>query len=113
MATLSVRNIVLGSNVTDLAPDSAASGGDKFAPGADVWIHAANADGAATRTITVATPGNVRGLPVDDLEIVVPISGIAVRGPFYPDVFAGSDGLASMTYDDESDLTLGLWRLGQ
>lgn len=112
MATVGVGRIVRGTNVEDLAPNAASAGGDKFAPGGDVWCYWANAS-VSPITVTVVAPGNVGGLAIADLAVTVPASGFAVQGPFPGHLFAGDDGLVSMTYSTEADLSFGAWKLGQ
>lgn len=117
MATVGVGNIVRSVNVSDLAPNAASGGGDKFAAGSDVWLYLENAS-VAPIDVTVATPGTVRGLAIEDLVIAVPaaaggVPGYAVRGPWPADVFGDSQGLVSLTYSTEVGLSFGAWRLGQ
>jgi hypothetical protein len=113
MAVVGVGRITRNANVEVLAPNAASAGGDQFAGGGDVWLYLANADAVATRQVTVATPGNVGGQAIFELDIVVPMAGIAVRGPFPPSLFGDPDGRVSLTYDDETQLTFGAWKLGQ
>jgi hypothetical protein len=110
VATLSTLRIVRGTNLTNLAPAAAAEAGDKFTPGADTFLHLANASESPI-TVTVATPGQVGGLAIADLEITVPAEGYAVQGPFPAGLFAGSDGLAALTYSEHVGLTVGVVRV--
>lgn len=86
---------------------SAAGGGDKLTPGPTVFLHVKNASGGAL-TVTVA-PTHV---PLPNLTTtmaavsVIATSGDAMIGPFPADMFAGSDGLASITYSGVTSLTV-------
>lgn len=114
MATVGVGRIVRGSSVTNLAPNTAAAGGDKFAAGSDVWLYVANAHATNPRTITAVCPGNVGGQEITDLAITVAAVSFAVRGPFPADLFGDANGLVSLTYSDSgADITFGAWKLGQ
>ncbi|MEV0805733.1 hypothetical protein [Micromonospora sp. NPDC050200] len=111
MATVGVGVIGRGANVSDLSPNAASSGGDKVTAGRDVWLFWENTSGAPI-TVTVATPGTVRGLAIADLDIVVPAGGYAVRGPWPADVFGDAAGLVSLTYSTEVGLSFGAWKVG-
>lgn len=111
MATVGVGVITRAANVTDLSPNPASAGGDKFAGGADRWVFWENTT-AAPITVTIVTPVTVGGLAVDDLTVAVPANGYAVRGPFPADVFGDAAGMVSMTYSTEVGLSFGTWKVG-
>lgn len=111
MATVGTGVIGRAANVTDLSPDAASSGGDKFTGGSDVWAFWENATGAPI-TVTIDTPGTVAGLAIADLVITVPANGYAVRGPFPAAVFGDAAGLVSMTYSTHVGLSFGAWKVG-
>ncbi|MCT2276316.1 MULTISPECIES: hypothetical protein [Micromonospora] len=111
MATVGVGVIGRVANVTELAPNAASAGGDKFTAGRDVWLHLKNTSGAAI-TATVVTPGTVAGLAIADLDITVPAGGYAVRGPWPADVFGDAAGLVSLTYSTHVGLSFGAWKVG-
>jgi hypothetical protein len=99
------------ANTTDLSPTAAGASGDKFPAGADVWLFLENSTGSAI-TVTIDTPGTVRGQAIADLAITVPANGYAVRGPFPADVFGDAGGLLSMTYSTNVGLSFGAWKVG-
>lgn len=111
MATVGTGVITRQANVTDLSPNPASAGGDKFTAGSDVWAFWENST-AAPITVTIVTPGNVRGQAIADLEIVVPANGYAARGPFPADVFGDAGGLVSAGYSDAAGLSFGVWKVG-
>lgn len=96
---------------------AAAAGGDTFDSFKGVFVHAKNANVGATRTITIAaiddpilTP-KAGSLAVPDVVITVSISG--ERHFAVPASHLSSAGLASMTYDDEADITLAVLNVQQ
>lgn len=109
MATVGVGVITRAANVEELDPRTASASGDKFAAGSTTWCYWANSSGAPI-TVTVATPGNVRGLAIADLAVAVPANGYAIRGPFPADVFGDSGGQVAMTYSTHTALTFGAWK---
>lgn len=111
MATVGVGVIGRAANVTDLSPNAASAGGDKFPAGSDVWAFWENST-AAPITVTIDTPGTVRGQAIAELEIAVPANGYAARGPFPADVFGDAGGLVSATYSTEVGLSFGAWKVG-
>jgi hypothetical protein len=115
MATLSVQSI----SRTGLAPVYEAAGeeGDKLRPGRGVFLHIRNA-GVTAATVTLVTPGTVDGdLGIEDREVAVPgedevMVAVPERDgqgrPLYGDPADG--GLATVTYSDETDLTVAALR---
>ena len=113
MATLAEQQIVY----TGLAPAyvAAAAGGDTFANDGSgrQFLHVKNADGVATRTVTVSAvvattnKSGFNPLDVDDIVVVVPISGERMIGPIELTAYGSTPDI---TYDDESDVTIGLFK---
>jgi hypothetical protein len=108
VATLAVQSIGLGG----LSPSYAAasSGGDKLRPGRTTFLHVKNS-GAASATVTLATPGTVGGLAIADRAVTVAAGGsqmIPVPADLYAD--PADSGLAAITYSDATDLTVGAFR---
>jgi hypothetical protein len=114
MALLATQQVV----ETGLAPvySAATAGGDTFTnDGSDrQFIHAKNANVGATRTVTVAAVVSTTAKPgfptldVDDLVVVVPISGERMIGPIPQTAFGA---IPDITYDDEADVTLGIFKI--
>jgi hypothetical protein len=98
MATLSVQDAPV-SGLADVQFDAADVGGDEVATGAGVVLLVSNGSGS-TRTVTVETPGTVRGLSVEDPDVVVPAGATAA----IPMVRAVFGALAQITYDDETSV---------
>lgn len=104
MAALST-NVVTRSG---FAPNfvAVAAGGDTFTPGEDVFLHVKNTNAGAC-VVTVATPGNVRGVAYNAYTISVPATtGDREFGPFPPSLFANASGVASVTYSVSSGVTI-------
>lgn len=94
MATVDIQPIP----VTGVAPAMAAAstGGDKVRTGPGVFILVDNGSASAV-TVTLATPGTVDGLAIDDRQVAVPageMRAIAVTA-LYRDP---ADGLAHITW---------------
>jgi hypothetical protein len=92
--------------------NAASGGGDKFGPGANVFVHVKNAGGASV-TPTFVTPGLVAELAVADSALVtVPATtGDRMIGPFPSELFAGSDGLVAVTWSATTSVTFAVLRV--
>ncbi len=113
MATaLTVQQIVRsGSGLTPTY--TPADGTGNTVPGNDgrIFLHFKNTN-AATRTVTINTPGQVVGLDIADLTATIPItSGDKMVGPFPPAVFNQADDSLSITYSAVADRTVAAIRL--
>jgi hypothetical protein len=103
VATLDIQVISLSG--LEPAYDPAAGGGDKVRPGEHVFLHVKNADDAS-HTVTIVTPGTVKGQAIADLAVAVP-AGEDRMIPVPADLFRNPvDGLASITYDAVTDVTV-------
>lgn len=108
MATLSVQSVTHSG----LAPTftAAAAGGDACPTGSGIVLLVQNGD-SGSHTVTLVTPGTVDGLAVADRAIVVAAGATA----FIPvaDVYRDrSTGLASITYDGVTSVTVAVVRVG-
>lgn len=101
MATIAPSQITHAGVIPTFA--SASSGGDKFAPGDNVFLSIANLSGAE-RTITVDSPAYCSQGSQHDVVVAIPAGEGRNFGPFPAQRFAGSDGLASMTYSSEASV---------
>jgi hypothetical protein len=92
--------------------NAASAGGDKFSPGAGVFVHVLNTGGAAT-TPTFTTPGQVQELAIADSagSSTPATTGSKMYGPFPPDLFAGSDGLVAVAWSVTSGVTFAVMRV--
>lgn len=113
MAVLAVQQIAR----TGLAPAlaAAAAGGDAFPNAGKVFLRVANANVGAARTVTVAsqipTGAIPEGTAKTDLAVNVPASSERWIGPFEPASWNDANGRVVVTYDDEADLTVGVFAL--
>jgi len=96
---------------------TATAGGDTFDSFNGIFVFAKNANIGSARTITVAavvdpiiTP-QAGSLAVPDIVVTVPLSGDAQFA--VPASHLSSAGLATMTYDDEADITLAVLNVAQ
>lgn len=108
MAILTSQHVTLAGLTTSFA--AASGGGDKFAPGNNVMLHVKNGGGSpVTVTVDSKTPSNWGS----DANVVVsvPASGEKEIGPFGPGRFAGSDGLADVTYSGTTSVTVAAKRI--
>jgi hypothetical protein len=108
VATVSVQDVSRAG--TTPTPASASGGGDKFSPGAHVFVRVINGSGAGV-TPTFVTPGQVQELAVAD-STGGPTAAGSYRyyGPFPPEVFAGSDGLVAVTWSATTTVTFEVLR---
>ena len=91
---------------------AATSGGDTFQPGDDVFLHAKTTGTGST--VTVATPGNVRGIAIGGAggghQKTLAATDEQTWGPFPSSLFAGSTGVAAITYSSVTGLTIEVVR---
>lgn len=110
MATIARSSVAL-SGLSLATPASAAAGGDKFLPGAGVFLYINNTD-AAPHTVTVDDPntaGPTAGKTFDPDTQLVCAAGVAyLWGPFPSDRFANpaDSGLAHITYTAETGMKI-------
>jgi len=87
---------------------AANAGGDTFTPGDDVFLHAITTGTGST--VTVATPGNVRGILLAGQAKVLAATDDQEWGPFPSSLFAGSGGVAAISYTSVTGLTIEVKR---
>jgi hypothetical protein len=90
----------------------AANASDTFVPDDRTYLHVKNTN-AATRTITVTTPGTLRGQSIGDMAGTVgATTGELILGPFPADTYADpSTGLATVTPSATAGVTYACVRL--
>jgi hypothetical protein len=90
----------------------AAAAADTFAPGGSTFLYVKNTN-AATRTITITTPGTYRGLAVPDPGPTIAAStGELVLGPFPADLYADpTTGLVTVTPSASAGVTYAVVNL--
>lgn len=114
MAVLTVQSIVR-AGLTDAGGAAASAGGDSFANNGKRFLRVINANGAATRTVTIASQLAAAAIPqgaaASNLAVVVPISGEKWIGPFDPASFNDANGRVVFTYSSEADLTVAAYSL--
>lgn len=114
MAQLDIQKVDKSGDA--LTYDAAASGGDTFNAFDGVFVHAKNAD-ASTREITIAAvvdplvTQKAGSLDVPDIVVTVPVTGDVLFS--IPPAYISSGGIASMTYDDETQLTIAVLNVAQ
>lgn len=113
MALIATQKLTKSGGLT---PQAAAAGGDTLNPDSQTFVQAFNANAGATRTITIAAvtdpviTNEAGSLAVPDITIVVPIEG---ENMFSIPSSHISNGIATMTYDDEADLTINVAKVEQ
>lgn len=108
MATLATEAVSKsGLNATYAAANA---GGDSFTPDRSTFLHVKNGD-AASKTVTIATPATMAGLAIDDVAVTIPAGEDRFIGPFPPDLFADTDGLADITYSAVTSVTVAVIRV--
>ncbi|MCW7941694.1 hypothetical protein AAW14_06535 [Streptomyces hygroscopicus] len=107
MATLAPQSVPLAG----LSPTYAAAsaGGDAAVTGSGLVLHVKNGD-AASHTVTLVTPGTEHGLAIADRAVTVAASGSQFI-PLSDDYKDPSTGLASITYDAVTSVTVAVLRV--
>ncbi|MFE7947415.1 hypothetical protein [Streptomyces sp. NPDC057426] len=111
MAALTATLVPTLGGVADIegAAVAAAGGGDTAPVGPGHFLFVANGD-ASPHTATIATPGTVDGHPVADATLVVAAGEFGIIP--LTTLFRGSTGLASITYDAVTSVTVAVFKLG-
>lgn len=104
MATLTVEKM----DWDGLSPTGAAasSGGDQAPCGPGRFLYVSNASTGSV-TVTVATPGTVRGAAIEDAAPSVAAGAVHML-PLLKTLYADSDGLASVTYSASASVTVAV-----
>ncbi|MCX4686765.1 hypothetical protein OG401_21030 [Kitasatospora purpeofusca] len=110
MAALTVTAVPIAGGIS-LSDNlvAAAAGGDTAPTGPGRVLAVKNAD-ASSHTVTLATPGTVNGLTVQDATVTVPAGKVSLIP--LARVFAGASGRAALTYDAVTSLSVGVFELG-
>lgn len=107
MATLTTQ--VIGQAGTAITFANATAGGDACATGSDVKLLIKNGD-ASSHTVTLVTPGTVDGdLAIADRAVTV-AAGATVGVPVTDRYKDPNTGLASLTYDAVTSMTVAVIR---
>ncbi|MFE9737339.1 hypothetical protein [Streptomyces sp. NPDC006477] len=112
MAALNLTAVPVDGGVPDLAAVAVAAAalGDTAPCGPGRFLAVING-GGVSRTVTVATPGTVDGLAIEDLAVTVAAGDTAlIPLPRVP--FAGTNGRAAVTYDAVTSVTVAVLELG-
>ena len=107
MAILSAQRLPLSGMQPTYA--NAAGGGDQAPVGDKLVLHVRNGD-AASKTVTLATPGTVGDLAVADAQQVIPASGSAFI-PLKSTYRDPMTGRASITYSAVTSVTVAVLQL--
>ncbi|MGW3936443.1 hypothetical protein [Streptomyces phaeochromogenes] len=111
MAALNVTAVPVDGGLVDVAAAAVAAtvSGDTAPTGPGRFLYVNNASGGAV-TATIATPGTVSGLDVENAALVVP----AGKHGLIPlsRVFAGATGRAAVTYSAVTTVTVAVLELG-
>lgn len=107
MATIPTQ--VVGQAGTAISFAAASAGGDQCATGSDVKLLVKNGD-VASHTVTLVTPGTVDGdLAIADRAVTV-AAGATVAVPVTDRYRDPATGLASLTYDAVTSMTVAVIR---
>lgn len=108
MATLTIEEAPV-TGLDDVTFQAADNLGDDAPTGAGLALLVKNTD-TASKTVTITTPGTVRGLTIEDPQLSVPANtGLAVI-PLLRSVFGSS---ASITYSAVTGLSVAVVRLAR
>lgn len=96
-----------GTKITFAA---AASGGDTYKVDDDKSILLVKNDDAAAKTVTLVTPGTVRGLAIPDRQVTVDAGSVEAI-PLYRDLYRDpADGLVDITYSAVTSTSVAVVR---
>lgn len=111
MASLSLIAVPVATGIADVGAQAvaAAGAGDTALVGPGRFLYVANAD-ATSKTVTVATPGTVKGLAIADASVVVAAGKHAIIP--LADVYRGATGRAAITYSAVTSVTVASFELG-
>lgn len=110
MAELTVQDVARDG----LQPsyDAAASGGDSFANNGNTLFHVKN-DDASSHTATIASEANAPvGTAQADISVAVPAGEERMIGPLPKGAFNDGNGLANVTYDAVTSVTVAAISMG-
>lgn len=110
MAALTVTKVPIDGGLGDVAGAAVAadSDGDTAPVGPGRFFYVANGGGSPV-TVTITTPGTVKGLAVEDMEMTV---GGGDHGIIpLPRLAAGANGRASISYSVVTSVTVAVLEL--
>src|SRR5262245_24142490 len=107
--TTTTVSVATGTLDLDAALVSANSGGDTAEIGPRKFLVIKNGD-ASSKTVTIDTPGTVRGLAIAQGTYVVATGDYCIVP--MSDVFRSSIGRASITYSAVTSVSVGVFELG-
>jgi hypothetical protein len=107
MAALTTK--IIGLDGTAVTYADAASGGDTCETGPGVALLIKNGD-ASSHTVTLETPGTYKGLAIADRAVAV-AAGAEAAVLVTSDYRDPSTGLASITYDSVTSVTVAVIRV--
>jgi hypothetical protein len=108
MATLAVQDAPV-TGLDSVVFTAAAAGGDEAPTGGGVVLLVRNTDGTS-KTVTVATPGTVRGLTVEDPVMTVPATTGLAAMPLVRSVFGA---MAQVTYSAVTGVSVAAVKLAR
>jgi len=111
MAALALTEVPIDGGLADVAGAAvaAAGGGDTAAVGPGRFLYLSNGGGSPV-TATVASPGTVKGLDVENPALVVAAGEIGLLP--LPRFLAGTAGRAAITYSGVTSVTVAVLELG-
>lgn len=113
MATAPIIPQVLSRDGAIITAEAANEDGHTIPNSGRMWIHFLNGSASACE-VTVATPGTVDGLAIDELVVDVPAGEDWFIGPFPPDIYNTEKGVTdeiTVTVEDHEDMTLAAFIL--
>lgn len=111
MAVLAAQDVAV-SGLADVVFTAADVAGDEAPCGRGLVLLVRNGD-ASPHTLTVTTPGTVKGIPIDDVDVVIAagdIAAVALDALAYRDP---STLRAALAYDAVTDVTVAVLQLPQ
>lgn len=115
MAQIAIQNVDKSGSVK--AYTAASSGGDTFNSSDGVFVHAKVGAAGIARVVTIAAVSDplatvkAGSLEVPDVSVVIQPSTDRLFA--LPPAYISTGGIVSMTYSDEADVTLAIFRVDQ
>lgn len=105
MATITAQDVpVAGLNAVTWT--AAAASGDETPTGRGLVLLVNNTD-TADHTVTITTPGTVRGIPIADVDVTVAADAVAVV-PLAEVYRTPATGRATLAYDDATGVEVAV-----
>lgn len=102
-----VTTEIVDSDGLDATYNAASAGGDRFDPAPGTVLHVVN-DSAGSVTVTFVTEATADGLDIADPDVTIPAGESRFIEPPSSRLLEDDDGLAAVTWSDETSVTFAV-----